>query len=279
MTGSEFSIGHEDEQKYEYDHHDGTAVKVSFDDHTNGARVSAYHYDTDGSRLAYYPFRVSSADDRRVTYQRHDRGQEPPAAVVAALHTGGWEIDNISETTFDPAEADPLPIQLLDVRDYMQARSTAASGKTMTQYYDLLASVIADAVITEGILRRSAFTHDLTENEWMWKIKEEMDDPRLDGFGPIEDWTLEDLARYFVRTAIETEDGFMTNSGGQMLTRIEYARNALRTGEADDFDEAMDMADEVAGAPTDAIDPSMADMFDLETESEVSEGVWRPNNG
>lgn len=240
MSG-DFEINHANDLKYEYDHRDGTAVKVSIDELRNGARVSAYHYDEDGSRMAYYPFRVSSVDARQMTFQRGDadQDQDPPKPVIAAIHSGGWEIQNVKRATFDVTPGDPTELQLLDVRDFCETASQEADGRIPTRLFNRMARIAQNAATIQG-----TFYHEAGERDEDAHIAENFRGENLE----LRERTPVDACELAADNALHTiiDHGSMNPDFGvwdDIESALNATREAFRSGDADTWDEAAELTE------------------------------------
>lgn len=150
-----FALAHLDQPEYNYHFHDGSRVRVKFeqdDGFANGDRVSVYHYDDSGTRLAYHRFRVAGVDDKRIHHQSGNT-DDVPDAMLYALRSGGWTVTNVADP-HDHGFNEPLPpaVQWLDVRDACRAFIDENEVSGLHDIYELVARLAEEVAVYDVYL-------------------------------------------------------------------------------------------------------------------------------
>lgn len=224
-----FQLNHMGETNYEYEHRDGSTVKVVIRELQNGANVGAYHYSDTGDKLNYHRFRINSVDDRKLVAENFDDSSPINDAVAHALHSGGWELLNLHQTQIDPPQGAPLAVQFLNVRDGFQGHADSSNSGIIDLLFTSLARAVEIGLVID-------MTFEMAENaghdadEYWEEAKDEKD--------PNGHSTIRDHVEGWFINAVRPETQRSTENHDAIVEAAEKARNAYRQGA--DFPETFD---------------------------------------
>lgn len=217
--------------KYEYEHDDGTSVKLKLTEkkHGTGGDLRAYRYSEDDTRMGYYSFRVPGLEKPSVQFQRKD-DERPPEAVIVAIHRFGYEIENVKRTDLPTGDEMPFEIRLLDVRDLFRDMARGQDSKFVSAYLTALSR--ATEILT-GYIFTYTQQHgdDLSEfDETVEKMRKErlQQHPLKD---EVEDVTMLDSIEGSFINAVDPSTERTTEKSDAEITKLEELRREYRADE------------------------------------------------
>ncbi len=233
-----FTLKHEGEEQYEYEHDDGTRVNVSFRGFDNGSRIGAHHYSADGEQMDYYRFQISQSDNRSVHYQRRE-DEDPPLAVIAAVHSSGWTIENVDGTalSLEEVEDDPRPFQLLNLRDHVQGIANETPSDIETAELETVADILEASAVFAVTLDKATDQSDLDPDTW---ARRSMSQVVKGGKSPT-DMSVDEMVWGHLKSVIDPDANRRTKHHDVTVNKLELGRDLMEAGvHEDDIREMMD---------------------------------------
>lgn len=211
------TISNLEEDKYEYQHSDGTYVTINIHDRQNGGRISSYWYDEDHEKQAYFSFGIEDVESGRI-HLKTDK--DLPVAVQAALHSGGWRIKNSRPVGAELV--DPPYVAMLDMRDIFLSLAREPRNKHYQEWAKASAEMMEELI--SGILLTHMNEDSMEETVQLF----------LSEF-PSKDTTPEEIT--WSRIQMMANERTALRHSKEIVSQLDDVRREYRAGR--DWDEAF----------------------------------------
>lgn len=223
MTERDFELENEGKEKYEYSYMDKTC-RVSFNGFNPGDLVGVHCYGEGGEKMGYFSFNISNVDNKTIHYRRKEN-EDPPSAVIAAIHSSGWIVNNVNKANFKSEKDLPKSIELLNIRDSVKELAKNADGEFQKAQLNNIVNIIESAAVV------SLDMENLDDpDEWITRNLSQRKQFHPD---PADIESFDDMVYGYIKTIVDPTVDHRAKYHSQYVNKIELGRDLFISGGID----------------------------------------------